>query len=55
VPLDYALDALAKRWHIAPWELEAAPNADWIIRGLYFQKVESQSQASAARARSKRG
>ena len=55
VPWDYALDALAKRWNIAPWELEQAPNADWIIRGLYFQKVEAQAQASAARVRSKRG
>ncbi len=55
MPWDYAIDALAKRWHIAPWELENAPNADWIIRGLYFQKVESQAQASVSKARSKRG
>jgi hypothetical protein len=54
VPLDYALEALARRWGIPPWELENAPDAEWIIRGMHYMKVEAEAQASAYRARSKK-
>jgi hypothetical protein len=50
VPTMYAIDALARRWGIAPWEIEDAPDAEWIIRGLHFMKVEAQSQAAAMKA-----
>jgi hypothetical protein len=50
VPVTYAIDALAQRWGVAPWVIENAPDADWIVRGLYFLKVEAQAQAQAAKA-----
>ena len=40
VPLEYALDALAQRWGVAPWELEEAPG-EWVLRGLEFMRIES--------------
>ncbi len=54
MPINYALEALARRWGIAPWELENAPDADWIIRGFHYMKVEAEAQASAYKARSKK-
>jgi hypothetical protein len=46
----YAIDALARRWGVAPWEIENATDAEWVIRGLHYMKVEAQSQAAAAKA-----
>ena len=40
VPFHYVLEYLARRWHIAPWELEDAP-IDWLIRGLEYQSLEA--------------
>jgi hypothetical protein len=53
--MHYAIDALARRWGIAPWEIENAPDLEWVVRGLYYLRVEAQSQAAAMKtARSKR-
>ena len=40
MPLEYALDALAQRWGVAPWQLEEAPG-EWVLRGLEFMRIES--------------
>ena len=39
----YALEALARRWGVPPWELERAP-ARWIHRGMTFMKLESEAR-----------
>lgn len=44
VPSSYALEALARRWGIAPWDLERAPLA-WVTRGLTFMELESEARA----------
>ena len=44
VPSSYTLDALARRWGIAPWELERAPLA-WVTRGLTFMRLEGEARA----------
>lgn len=41
IPGSYAIDKLAQRWSVPPWELEAAPDPDWLIRGLEFQRIEA--------------
>ncbi len=43
VPAAYVLDALARRWGIAPWELERAPTA-WVHRGLVFMELEAEAR-----------
>lgn len=50
VPTNYAIEALARRWGVAPWEIENAPDADWVVRGLYYLKVEAKSQHAAMKA-----
>ena len=40
IPFNYALDLLAQRWHIAPWQLEDAP-VEWLIRGLEYERMEA--------------
>jgi len=44
VPWSYALDQLAQRWHIAPWQLEDAPDGTWIGAGLLFMRLEAEAQ-----------
>lgn len=44
VPWEYALDLLAQRYHIAPWELEEAPDGAWISAGLLFMRLEGEAQ-----------
>lgn len=43
VPASYALEALARRWGVPPWELERAP-ARWIHRGMTFMRLESEAR-----------
>jgi hypothetical protein len=45
IPYVYALDQLARRWSIPPWELEAAP-AEWLLRGLAFIRTEASVKVS---------
>lgn len=47
VPFTYALERLAQRWSVAPWELERPPagvdpdaHLDWVIRGMEYQRLE---------------
>ncbi len=41
VPFHYVLDHLARRWHVAPWELEDEAHLDWLIRGLEYESLEA--------------
>jgi hypothetical protein len=43
VPLTYAMDLLAQRWHIDPERLDEL-DATTIIRGLTFMELEGQAQ-----------
>ena len=45
LPWEYRLDQLAQRWHVAPYQIEAAL-ADplvqlWVRRGLIFMNLEA--------------
>ena len=40
VPYDYAIDALAKRWHVHPSVIEDG-DVLWLIRGLEFLRLEA--------------
>jgi hypothetical protein len=45
VPLMYAVDALAQRWHVHPREIEDDPDPSWLLRGLTFMDFEAQGAA----------
>ena len=53
VPLEYALDRLAKRWGIPPWELDSADPAiaRWVQRGLLFERLEGEAVTKHRKAR----
>jgi len=43
VPIEYAIDHVARRWGVAPWELEDPDHALWLHRGLLFNRFEAQA------------
>ena len=48
VPLIYAIDALAQRWHVHPRVIEDDPDPSWVLRGLTFMRLEAQAQRKKA-------
>lgn len=48
LPALYAIDLLAQRWGIAPWQITAVPegvdpdeHVAWLLRGMEFQRMEA--------------
>lgn len=42
VPGSVALEALARRWGVPPWQLAEAPDADWLLLGLELIRLEAE-------------
>lgn len=55
VPLMYAVDALAQRWHVHPREIEDDPDPSWLIRGLVYLDFEAQATAKSTDTKRRSG